>query len=151
MGEYPPLLLGIKRGNDVKIEIPPLADQQQAIIARETQKAMQQLEANLVAPVIESALEIDETQYSHDHLLDKPRWQAPHKDIVAAYFKQFQSHFPAYSSDAKLATLLGLSSDRRVREYKSGARKINYETWRRFLVITGRAPQQVLTVLAYMR
>jgi len=43
-----------------------------------------------------------------------------------------------------------VTSDRRVREFKNGARKVPYGIWRKFLVITGHVPQDVLTVLGYL-
>ena len=61
--------------------------------------------------------------------------------------RAFQDVFPEYGTDARLAALLGLSSDRRVREYKSGAKAVPYGVWRHFLVITGRVPQDVVPVL----
>jgi hypothetical protein len=69
---------------------------------------------------------------------------------VGAYFRHFQAHFPEHGTDAKLAALLGLSSDRRIREFKNGSRKVPYGIWRSFLVLTGRAPQDILPVLGYM-
>ncbi|KPC24159.1 Uncharacterized protein AC496_1170 [Pseudomonas savastanoi pv. glycinea] len=45
---------------------------------------------------------------------------------------------------------MGLSSDRRVRDYKQGVRKVPYGVWRHFLVLTGRAPQDIIPVLAFM-
>ena len=92
--------------------------------------------------------EIDENAYSNAHLLRVHEgWEPPHPDLVGAYFRHFQHHFPDYGTDQKLAELLGLSSDRRIREFKNGSRKVPYEIWRKFLVITGRVPQEVIKVL----
>ena len=102
-------------------------------------------------PVLPPQTEVDESQYPRTHLLrEREGWEAPHKDIVAAYFGHLRQHFPEYRTDKKLAGLLGVSSDRRVREFKSGARKVPYGIWRKLLIVTGRAPQDVLTVLAFM-
>ena len=135
----------------MKITLPSIQNQQKAIFEAATNAAIKQLTANLAAPVIPGQTEIDESQYSRAHLLrEDDGWEAPAPDIIAAYFRHFQAHFPEYNTDAKLAALLGLSSDRRVREYKSGARVIPFGIWRKFLIMTGRAPQDVLPVLAIM-
>lgn len=133
------------------IDLPSIADQQAAVFQQSTQAAIEQLQRNLQAPRLPAQTEIDENQYPRTHLLrEHEGWEAPHPDIVGAYFRHFQMHFPEHGSDGKLANLLGLSSDRRVREFKQGERKVPYGVWRHFLVITGRAPQDVLPVLAYM-
>lgn len=137
----------------MKIEIPlPSITEQQAIIFREaTAAAILQLRANLDAPVLPGLKVIDEKFDDHTHMLrESEGWVAPSKDLMDAYFKHFQKAFPEYGTDAKLAKLLGLSSDRRVREYKQGKSKIPYGVWRRFLVLTGRVPQDVLPILAFM-
>ncbi len=88
---------------------------------------------------------------SRTHLLrEREGWEPPHPDIVGAYFRNFQGHFPEYGTDEKLAALLGLSSNRRIREFKNGDRKVPYGVWRTFLVLTGRAPQDILAVLGYL-
>jgi len=101
--------------------------------------------------VFPSQTEIDETQYSNKHLFrEREGWEAPDPDIVGAYFRHFQKHFTDFNTDKKLADFLSVTSDRRVREFKNGARKVPYGIWRKFLVITGRAPQDVLTVQGYL-
>lgn len=133
------------------IDLPSIAEQQAAVFQQATQAAIEQLQRNLQAPRLPAQTEIDESQYPRTHLLrEHEGWEAPHPDIVGAYFRHFQKHFPECDSDGKLAYLLGLSSDRRVREFKSGDRKVPYGVWRQFLVMTGRAPQDVLPVFAYM-
>ncbi len=135
----------------MKIEIPSIREQQKVIFEKSTQAAIEQLRANLAAPVLPGITEINEAEYSRDHLLDKDAgWVAPDPDLVAAYFRHFQSAFPEYGSDGKLAALLGVSSDRRIREFKSGAKKVPYDIWRRFLVMTGRAHQDVIKVFGFM-
>jgi hypothetical protein len=95
--------------------------------------------------------ELDENLHSRSHLLrEYEGWEPPSPDLTVAYFRHFQEHFPAYGTDARLAPLLGVSSDRRVREYKQGSRKIPYGVWRRFLVLTGRVPQDIVQVLAFI-
>jgi hypothetical protein len=134
----------------VKIEIPlpSIEDQQAAIFREATAEGVRQLQANLSAPVLPGLKYPGEER---SHLLRQDEgWVAPNNDLIDAYFKHFQKAFPEYGTDAKLATLLGMSSDRRVREYKQGRSKIPYGIWRRFLVLTGRAPQEIIPVLAFM-
>lgn len=136
----------------MKIQLPSIKDQKKVIFEESTKEAIATLKANLKAPEFGPVTEIDEGAYPNTHLLrEHEGWEPPHTDVIAAYFRQLQAEFPEYGSDAKLATLLGLSSDRRVREYKSGARTIPYGIWRKFLVMTGRAPQEVLRVLGYFQ
>jgi hypothetical protein len=135
----------------IEIPLPAIADQQAFIFKEATEAAIQQLRDNLKAPVRPGLSSLDQTFDDHAHLLREDEgWRAPSNDLVDAYFKHFQHLFPEYGTDAKLAKLLGLSSDRRVREYKQGRSKIPYGVWRRFLVMTGRVPQDVLAVLAFM-
>lgn len=135
----------------MKIELPSIKDQQAAVLELATKEAISKLKENLKAPKIMGQTEVNEDDYPRTHLLrEYEGWEAPHPDIVGAYFRHFQQHFPEYNTDKKLAGLLGLSSDRRVREFKEGGRKVPYGVWRSFLVMTGRAPQDVLPVLAIM-
>lgn len=134
----------------MKIELPSISEQQKLIFEESTKEAIRQLKANLKAPVIEPQSEIDESQYSNKHLLTEPDYEPPHQDVVGAYFRHFQAHFPDYDTDKKLADLLGLSGDRRVRAFKQGEKTVPYGVWRKFLVLTGRAPQEVVPVMAFM-
>ena len=135
----------------MKIEMPSIKKQQQLIFEQSTKAGIEQLKKNLKAPVIPGQTEVDENKYPRTHLLrEHEGWEAPHQDIIGAYFRHFQSHFPDYNTDGKLADLLGLTSDRRVREYKSASRTIPYGLWRKFLVMTGRAPQEIIEVKAFM-
>lgn len=134
----------------MKIEIPSIQEQQKIIFEKATLAAIEQLQRNLEAPVVEPQNTVDESLFSRAHLLDEKRFEPPPAEIVRAYFEHFQSHFPDYDTDKKLADLLGVSGNRRIREYKSGARRVQFEVWRKFLIITGRVPQDVLPVLAYM-
>ena len=135
----------------MKITLPSIKDQQAAIFEAATDAAIKQLRANLKAPRLPAQTFVDETTLPRTHLLREAEgWEPPDPAIVRAYFHHFQEAFPEYGTDAKLAQLLGLSSNRRVREFKEGSRKVPYELWRKFLVLTGRAPQDVLPVLAFM-
>jgi hypothetical protein len=153
-GAERPLLLSDKHEDqELKIDIPlPSIQDQQALIFKAAIKAgIKQLQANLEAPVLPAQVSLDEGLCDRSHLLRvEEGWQAPSKDLLDAYFKHFQKVFPEYGTDAKLAKLLGLSSDRRVREYKQGRSKIPYGVWRRFLILTGRVPQDIIPVLAFM-
>lgn len=135
----------------MRIELPSIADQQSAVFEAATKAAIKQLQANLKAPHIPGQTYANEADHPRTHLLrEHEGWEPPAPEIVRAYFKHLQDNFPEYGTDGKLADLLGLSSNRRVREFKEGGRKVPYELWRRFLVLTGRAPQDVLPVLAFM-
>jgi hypothetical protein len=133
------------------IDLPPLAEQLELIFEQATREGIAQLKANLKAPRLPGPTEVDESRYPRTHLLrEREGWAPPHRDIVGAYFRNFQAHFPEYGTDAKLAELLGLSADRRVRAFKDGSKTAPYGVWRRFLVLTGRAPQEIIPVLAFM-
>ncbi|WP_026225274.1 hypothetical protein [Teredinibacter turnerae] len=135
----------------MKIELPSIREQQKVIFEKATREGIHQLKENLKAKTLPPQTEVDEALYSRNHLLRECEgWEAPAPEIVRAYFKHFQDHFPEYGTDKKLAALLGLSSDRRVREIKEGSRKAPYGVWRTFLVLTGRAPQEIVPVLAFM-
>lgn len=135
----------------MKIDLPNIEEQRRIIFEESTKESMRILKDNLQVPVLPKQDEINESDYSSAHrLLESQGWEAPHADIVGAYFRHFQTHFPEYNTDKKLAGLLGLSSDRRIREFKQGSRKVPYDVWRHFLVITGREPQSVVRVFAYM-
>ncbi|WP_434598562.1 hypothetical protein M1D58_27320 (plasmid) [Pseudomonas sp. R4-76] len=133
------------------IELPDIAAQQALVFEEGTRDGVVQLMANLHAPRLPPQSEIDENRYPRTHLLrEREGWEPPHPDVVGAYFRHFQSHFKEYGTDAKLAALLGLSSDRRVRGFKEGSITVPYGVWRHFLVLTGRVPQDVVQVLAFM-
>jgi hypothetical protein len=133
------------------LELPSIEKQQAVIFENSTLEAIEQLHENLNARVIPGQTEINENDYSREHLLEKDvGWVAPHQDVVGAYFRHFQENFIDYSTDKKLAYLFGLSSDRRIREFKQGTRKVPYNVWRKFLIITGRAPQNILKVMAFV-
>lgn len=135
----------------MRIELPSIQDQQAKIFEMATNQAIRQLKENLKAKKIPPQQYVDESTLPRNHLLrESEGWEAPAPELVRAYFRHLQDNFPEYDTDNKLAALLGLSSNRRVREFKDGGRKVPYEIWRKFLVLTGRVPQDVLPVLAYM-
>lgn len=135
----------------MNIDLPSITEQQAFVFEAATKAGVAQLQANLKAPKLPGQTEVEESQYPRTHLLtEQEGWEPPHRDLIGAYFRHFQAHFPEYNTDAKLATLLGLSSDRRVRAFKDGSKAPPYGVWRRFLVLTGRAPQEIIPVLAFM-
>lgn len=136
---------------EIQIELPSIEQQQRFIFEAATKTAIQQLEQNLKAPVIKD-LALDETQYSREHLLPEERWQPPHPDIIRAYFEQFQRH-TEHKTDKALAAWLGLKgthAERRLRAYKTGAEQTPYGIWRKLLVATGRVPQEIEKIAAFM-
>ena len=135
----------------IEIPLPPIAEQQAVVFRAAIETGIKQLRDNLKAPRLAGQTELDEHLHSRNHLLrENEGWEPPSPDLIGAYFRNFQEHFPAYGTDAKLAPLLGVSSDRRVRDYKQGSRKMPYGVWRRFLVLTGRVPQDIIPVLAFI-
>lgn len=139
----------------MKIDLPSIEDQQELIFQEATKEAISQLEANLNAPRYPVQDLVDESLYPRTHLLrENEGWEAPAPEIVKAYFRHFQNHFSEYNTDVKLAVLLGMvggGNDRRIRAFKDGSKKTPYGVWRRFLVLTGRVPQEVIPVLGIMR
>jgi hypothetical protein len=131
----------------MEIKLPGISEQQQFIFAAGIDEAIYQLQKNKSARVVRPMIEVDESKYPRTHLLrEHEGWEPPHPDIVGAYFRHFQSFCVEYDTDAKLSALLGLTSDRRVREFKQGSRTVPFGVWRKFLVMTGRAVQDIIPV-----
>jgi hypothetical protein len=138
----------------IDIPLPSIAEQQSAIFEAATEAGIQQLRDNLSAPRLPGPSDFDEGQFPRTHLLrEHEGWASPPHEVVGAYFRHFQNAFPEHGTDKTLARLLGLrgqSADRRIREFKSGSYKVPYGVWRHFLVLTGRVPQDIVPVLAFM-
>jgi hypothetical protein len=135
----------------MEIKIPGMEEQQRFVFEQATNAAIEQLRQNLQAPVIKD-LELDESQYSNEHLLAEDRWQPPHPDIICAYLEQFKRHSP-YTSDKAIAEFLGLNKKngvRRLRAYKTGEERPPFGIWRRLLVATGRVPQDIMPVIGFL-
>ena len=135
----------------MEIKIPGMAEQQRFVFEQATTAAIEQLQQNLQAPVIKD-LELDESQYSNEHLLSEDRWQPPHPDIICAYIEQFKRHSP-YTTDSAVVEFLGLkgkNGERRLRAYKAGKESPPFGVWRRLLVVTGRVPQEVVEVVGFL-
>ena len=135
----------------MQIDLPDVKTQQATIFKAATLQSIETLKENLKAQVLDSQAFIDETLYPRTHLLREGEgFEPPHPEIVKAYFKHFAQNFKEYNTDAKLAKLLGLSTDRRIRAFKEGSKTVPYGVWRHFLVLTGRVPQDIVKVLAFM-
>lgn len=130
----------------MKIEIPNISEQHIFIFKMAQDEAKVLIDKNSCAEIKYSKLSINESEYSNKHLLRKREgWEPPHKDIVAAYFEQFHDLF-GIGSDNKLADLLDLSDGRRIRDFKQGKSTVPYDVWRKFLIMTGRATQDIIPV-----
>lgn len=133
----------------MKIELPDISTQHFRVFEESTKAAIAVLAANLDSPRLSSQTLIDESQFARTHLLRKREgWEPPDPAVVRAYFAHFQSCFDQFGTDEKLAALLGLSTKRRIRAFKNGGTTVPYDVWRHFLVLTGRAPQDVVAVMA---
>lgn len=138
----------------IDIPLPSISEQQKIVYKAATEAGIDQLRANLDAPYIPGPAGFDESQFPRAHLLREDQgWEPPAPEMVDAFLRHFQTVFPDFDTDMKLARLLGLrgqSADRRIREYKAGTYKVPYGVWNRFLVLTGRVPQDVIPVLAFI-
>jgi len=138
-------------GDKMKISLPGIEQQKNIVFEESTKEAITILKKNLKVDRYPPQTEIDETLFSNSHLLrEREGWEAPPPDVVGAYFRHFQQLFPDYKTDKKLSELLGLSSDRRIREFKQGNRKVPFNVWRHFLILTGRAPQDAIKVFGFL-
>jgi|GEM_PF-1549137 len=136
----------------MKIEIKSLAAQKRFVYEESIKESIQVLKDNLKAEVIETPLTIDISQLSDAHLRLKDKgYKAPSAEIVTAYINQIKDTFDEYSTDDGIAGLLGLAHGRRIREFKSGKREIPYDLWRKLLVYTGRATQEIVPVLGFFK
>lgn len=134
--------------DDIKIALPSLDKQKRIILEQAIHEGVETLTSNLEKPVFDGP-NIDESQYPDTHLLTMEEgWEPPHNDIVAAYFDNVKDKM-GYSSDKDIAWLLGITTDRQIRRYKSGESKVPYGIWRKFLILTGRVPQEVYPILGY--
>lgn len=135
----------------ISIDLPGIDEQRMLLLQQGVEEGCNQLRENLNAPRYPAASGIDAANYGDKHLrtIDEG-WEPPAAALVSAWFAHFQSCFPEYASENKLAALLGLfgtNGSRRIRAYTSGDEKIPYGLWRRFLVLTGRASQEIIPVL----
>jgi len=135
----------------ITIELPDINEQRLTLLRRGAEKGCEILRLNLEAPHYGSARDFNAETFGDKHLrTENEGWEAPVPELVNAWFGQFQATFTEYASEAKLGALLGLNgkqADRRIRAFKSGEISVPYGIWRRFLVITGRASQEIIPVL----
>lgn len=136
---------------NISIDMPDINEQRLILLRHGAEEGRDLLKKNLSAPHYGSAPGFDASAYDDKHLRTEDEgWQPPAPEIICAWFDHFQHVFPAYDSDAKLAALLGLKgkqADRRIRAFRKGETEIPYGIWRRFLIITGRASQEIIPVL----
>lgn len=129
----------------MKIELPSIAKQQRYIVEQANEQVASAIKQSLSGLPEKHGIKIMEIK----HLLTLEQgWQAPSPEVIRSYFENFKENFPEYGSDNKLANLLGLSEGRVIRAYKEGSRIPSYGLWRKFLIMTGRAPQEYTPVLA---
>lgn len=135
----------------ITIELPDTNEQRLILLRDGVERGCKALLNNLNAPRYGSVPDFNAAIYGEKHLLtENEGWQAPAPELIRAWFGQFQTVFTEYDSEDKLAALLGLHSKqggRRIRAFKSGETPIPYGIWRHFLVLTGRASQEIIPVL----
>ena len=133
------------------IPLPNISEQRMAVLTIEADNSCQILKDNLNAPHDGSAEHINLSEISRKHLMSEHEgWEPPSPILVVAWFEQFQQVFPEYGTEDRLASVLGLrgkNAGRRIRDFKSGSAPVPYGIWRRFLVMTGRASQEIIPVL----
>lgn len=136
----------------MNIELPSIEEQRRILFTDNVEKNCSALRANLDAPMFPSAPGFNAEAFSSKHLLtEQQEWESPAPELIYAWFEHFKQMFPEYNSDKKLAALLGLytSGDRRIRSFKTGEYKIPYGVWRKFLVLTGRVNQEIISVMGF--
>ncbi|EIE7418003.1 hypothetical protein LDT93_004409 [Salmonella enterica] len=136
--------------NEIKITLPSLNMQRMEIFKKGIEQSILALQSNAAAAPYPKAKTVDYSTLDERYFLTVEQgWIAPSHSLVNAWFEQFKSNFPEYGSDSSLAVLLGIHSNgasRRIREYRNGEKPIPYGIWRKFLVITGRVPQEIYPV-----
>ncbi|MDS4101232.1 hypothetical protein RJY75_26300 [Escherichia coli] len=134
----------------IKITLPSIKLQRMEIFKQGIEQSILALQENAAAAPYPKAKAVDYSSLDERYFLTVEQgWIAPPHKLVNAWFEQFKSTFPEYGSDSSLATLLGIHSNgasRRIREYRNGEKPIPYGIWRKFLVLTGRAPQEIIPV-----
>ncbi|MDL5838934.1 hypothetical protein QSW42_25035 [Escherichia coli] len=135
---------------EIKITLPSINEQRMEIFKNGIDEAISALRENATAAPYPKAKAVDYSTLDERYFLTVEQgWVAPPHTLVNAWFEQFKSTFPEYGSDSSLAALLGNHSNgasRRIREYRNGEKPIPFGIWRKFLVLTGRAPQEIIPV-----
>ena len=141
----------MKQHNSISFDLPDINTQKLEILRNGINEAIEQLNKNMCAGFYPKSKQVNYEELSIKYFLKESEgWVSPPAELVGAWFDQFKSSFPEYNSDEKLANLLGINSKgaaRRIREYRNGEKDIPYGVWRHFLVITGRASQEIYPVL----
>lgn len=135
----------------IELDLPDMGTQRDVIRRERVREATTALMKGLDAPHVKGPVSFDYRAYSVNHLLTEAEgWEPPPHEVVNAWFEHFKTALPDFDSDKKLGNLLGLegNADRRIRSFRNGERPIPYGIWRRFLVMTGRAHQEIWPVLA---
>lgn len=135
----------------IEIDLPDMGTQRDVIRRERVREATTSLLKGLDAPHVKGPLSFDYRAYSVKHLLTEAEgWEPPPHEVVNAWFEHFKTALPDLGSDKKLGNLLGLegNADRRIRSFRNGERPVPYGVWRKFLVMTGRAHQEIWPVLA---
>lgn len=132
----------------MKITLPDIQSQQRFVLQASIEEAIGQLKkiknVRSVSPIDLDGFK--ESDYPNTHLLrEREGYEPPAPEVVRAYLAHFQMHCPEFDTDEKIAVLMNVTS-RRIRAYKKGEEKVPFGIWRRFLVATGRAAQDILPV-----
>lgn len=135
--------------------LPGLNDQAKFVALARAKEIYQAIETLCNQPSIETPLllngePVNERDYPTTHLLDKDNYEPPHPDLVKAYFDQLKAYDSQYT-ESGIAKLLGLSSGRAIRGFKSGDRPVPFAVWRRFLVATGRAAMDMPALVGFFK
>ncbi|EIX9714724.1 hypothetical protein ABNL11_004994 [Klebsiella pneumoniae] len=135
----------------ISITMPTVNEQRLILLKEGAEQGCNALRQNLNAPHFGPIEGFEPSAWGERHLLTEAEgWEAPAAELVSAWFEQFQQAFPEYATENALAKLLGLNgkqAGRRVRAYKIGEESVPYGVWRRFLIMTGRASQEIIPVL----
>lgn len=104
----------------------------------------------LGAPTVAGPDSFRYRDYDTAHLREMTEgWKPPAREVVCAWFGHFQACVPEYATDDRLAVLLGLGGEAShlLHEYRLGFAFVPYHIWRRFLILSGRAGQDIVPVL----
>ncbi|QQX80812.1 hypothetical protein JK628_02770 [Shewanella sp. KX20019] len=113
-----------------------------------SKSAIAVIKKNLKADFIEDKTGFDETLYPTTHLLlEDEGFEPPNGAIVDHYLNQLKDHNPELS-DAKIAAMLGLAGNRRIRAFRSGERDVPFSIWRKILIMMGKVPNDAIKVIA---
>ncbi|ORM61187.1 hypothetical protein HA45_21110 [Pantoea rodasii] len=104
----------------------------------------------LGAPTVAGPDSFRYRDYDTAHLREMTEeWKPPAREVVCAWFGHFQACVPEYATDDRLAVLLGMGGEAShlLHEYRLGFAFVPYHVWHRFLILSGRAGQDIVPVL----